>query len=262
MFINHEACSKFTVDLPQVSWEIPPAILELEAMNYTTDFPRPTNHTKWVGIVQRGGCSFDQKVLVMQEAGFSSVIVFNQMGDRLDETVRMSAHDLGDFINVFSTFMSRKDGLRLVTKILKETNPIVTISVFKPQWFSKKILLSGLVDMAVLFLLVVFTGTTFMMFGLCINIGHNLAVYGEFLVLETIQEASLLILSETLPSNQPQKLEKITFPSKILTIVDLSNDWKCGGIKGHENCPICIEELEIGHCVRELPCRHTFHSEW
>ena len=45
----------------------------------------------WTAMVVRGGCSFDEKVFRMEQAGFSHVIVYNyETGD--DIPVRMSSH--------------------------------------------------------------------------------------------------------------------------------------------------------------------------
>ncbi len=80
-------------------------------------------------------------------------------------------------------------------------------------------------------------------------------------LLETVQEAADLILTGGVPPPLP-KLEKIEFPIRMLTTSDFGKEWSCGGVKGHENCPICIEEFATGDKVRDLPCRHIFHSLW
>jgi hypothetical protein len=83
--VSHDACYPFTVQFPEYK-----IIDESPANeNITTD---AIETTEWIGIVQRGGCPFDQKVLRMQQAGFKAVFVFNHDLEPMDQTVRMSAH--------------------------------------------------------------------------------------------------------------------------------------------------------------------------
>jgi hypothetical protein len=198
----------------------------------------------------------------MQKAGFKTVLVFNQHGEK-DSTVRMSAHSLGNEITSVAAFLSRNDGIEIVSRIINSKQKYVEIELkqFDPIWISKEVLWSGFVDMIILLLLVIVTGTGFLLFGLAINFGHNYAVHGNFYFYETISEASILILNGQ-PNPNPPKLEKITFPTRILDEKDFVHEWSCGGLKGHENCPICIEEFQPGNTVRELPCRHIFHDTW
>jgi hypothetical protein len=200
----------------------------------------------------------------MQKAGFHTVLIFNQAGESKEATVRMSAHSLGNEITASAAFMTRANGIELVTKIIGSGKGygFLDIKPFDPLWISKDILWSGVVDMFVLLVLVVLTGSGFMTFGLIINLGHNYIVHGRFYFAETVREASLLILNGGSENPNPPKLDKITFPTRILDEKDFVHEWTCGGLKGHENCPICIEEFQVGNQVRELPCRHIFHAAW
>jgi hypothetical protein len=96
---------------------------------------------------------------------------------------------------------------------------MIVIQPFQPIWISKEILKSGLLDMLVLLLLVILTGSGFLIFGLMINVGHNMATHGEMLLSETIHEASMMILHGQLNLNPP-KLEKIPFPIYILQKIE------------------------------------------
>lgn len=199
----------------------------------------------------------------MQRAGFKTVLIYNQIGEHKDATVRMSAHSLGDDVVSFSAFLSRSQGQRLLSLI--RSNPSIAFLTIKDkntEWLSKQLILDGVVDMAVLFLLVVITGTSILFFGLILNFFHNYRVHGTFKVVETIHEASLIILAVANQTPSSPKLKTIPFPTRILAECDLVNEWRCGGIKGQDSCPICIEEFQIGDQVRELPCRHSFHDTW
>ena len=218
-------------------------------------------NVNWIGVVQRGGCPFDTKVLNMQKAGFKACLIFNNQNSNLEPSIRMSAHTLNHKITIFSAFMSREEGLEFSSIILQDTNPIFELRKRESIWISRDLLLAGIIDIIVLFVLVVVTGTSFILIGLSINLLHNLYTTGTLNLIQTLQEASILILSGQKTSNPP-KLSKITFPMRTLMPNTFSNCWREGGVKGHEQCPICIEEFVVGSKVRDLPCLHIFHVDW
>merc|ERR1719354_590657 len=247
--VRHPACSPFTQEFPEIDSS------KITGTQYNASV------SKWIGVVQRGGCPFDQKVFYMQQAGFQAVLIFNNNVEKGDVTVRMSAHSLGDEIYIFAGFLSRFDGMRLVSNLQIPKQPIFgVLSPKSNDFITKEILLNGLSDMAVLFVLVIFTGSGFLLFGLILNFIYNLAIYGELFAVETMHEASLIILAIANQEPSAPKLKTITFPLKTLTKSHLNNDWRLGGVKGQEACPICIEEYEMGDTVRELPCHHMFHD--
>lgn len=220
----------------------------------------------WIGLVERGGCPFDQKVYYMQKAGFSSVLVYNQLGEHKDASVRMSSHSMGGEITSFAAFLSRASGISLKYQLFgnngKSGVKFLEIKSKPIQWMSRQLLVNGLVDMAVLFLLVVITGSGFFLFGIVLNLSHNLFVHGQMFALETIHEACLVVLAVSNQIPTQPKLQSVEFPCRRLDETSLNNDWRHGGIKGQESCPICIEDFQIGDQVRELPCLHIFHDTW
>ena len=217
--------------------------------------------------MERGGCPFDQKVLNMQKAGFRAVLIYNGISEPRDVTVRMSAHALGSNVTSFAAFMSRSAGSSLNyfashLNLPSAATPIAKIETRSIQWISKKLFVNAVVDMVVLFVLVVVTGTGFFIFGIALNLIHNLFVHGRFYAIETIHEASLIILAVSNQTPNQPKLKTVEFPRRALDENSLQSDWRSGGIMGQESCPICIEDFQIGDQVRELPCQHIFHDTW
>jgi hypothetical protein len=75
------------------------------------------------------------------------------------------------------------------------------------------------------------------------------------------QEALDRIISQLMEQNQssnapgPASQEDIAaLPRKEVSVEDL-------GSEGRAECSICMEEVNIGEQVTELPCRHWFHHE-
>ncbi|KAJ2997408.1 hypothetical protein HDV02_005537 [Globomyces sp. JEL0801] len=264
MMIDNLACTSFEVDFPYIDTNTKAKYLQKDTqhLNITSDY-YGSDEINWIGVVGRGGCPFDQKVLMMELAGFHATIVVNHATDLQRSTVRMSAHSLGSTINSFSAFMSYKDGIELKEVLQEEMDEIhwIQISQNEIEWFTKRSLMKSVVEMLILFMLVVLTGSGLFILGLCLKLGHNLAVHGDMFIMQTIHEASMLVLA-TSPETNPPKLAKITFPTRIVQESDLVEEWKSGGLLGHDNCPICIEEFEIGDTLRQLPCQHVFHSNW
>ncbi|KAJ3268174.1 hypothetical protein HDV01_003357 [Terramyces sp. JEL0728] len=247
----------------QNDWQVTPALFgapfESEITDYKIDM-EIKDHSL-IGLVTRGGCEFDRKAFHMQNAGFTVALIYNNDNEQALANIRMSSHSMGDKVQIMAGFMNLYQATQLLDIIEDKQSHLLKITLPYQEWINKKIVISGLIDMLLLFALVVVTGTGFLLLGLAINIGHNLVTRGQFLTLETIHEASILILAIS-PSSNPPKLEKITFPTKILAESDLTASWKEGGIAGHESCPICIEEFEVGNVLRELPCHHVFHDTW
>ena len=282
MFVNVDGCREFEFEFPKFDQSLlGPAIIDdehdagtdglepgheleqvLEARSQNESrklgLQKPTKEVNWIAVVQRGGCPFDTKVLNMQRAGFKAALIFNNQ-QSLEPTIRMSAHS-DTKIDIFSAFMTRDEGLELASLVLQDT-VILELKSRHSVWMSRDLLLSGLIDIVVLFVLVVITGTTFIFLGLALNLLHNLYTTGTLNLVQTLQQASILILSGQKTTNPP-KLSKITFPKRILDTATINNSWREGGVKGHEQCPICIEEFVVGNTVRDLPCRHIFHTEW
>ena len=260
--VNHEACTEFTHEFPIITLDDCKGLTDDLTSNII--FQNNTNSLKWIGLVERGGCPFDQKIYNMQNAGFKAVLIYNQMMEQKDATVRMSAHSRGSDVTVFSGFMSRRSGsnLHYFAKYVPGSVPIVKLEMKPSLLVSKKLVMSALVDMWVLFILVVMTGTGFFVFGVTLNLIHNLFVHGQFYALETIHEASLIILAVSNQTPNQPKLKTVEFPRRSLDENSLLTDWRCGGIKGQESCPICIEDFQIGDQVRELPCQHIYHDTW
>ena len=266
--MNIDACREFIFEFPPLGPEtlklLTPPREEEPGIQQNTSKTLPK--INWIGVVQRGGCPFDTKVLNMQNAGFHTTLIFNSQ-NQIEQTIRMSAHTLVPSITTFSAFLNREDGLELSALLLQEKpgTSVYEIRRGENSWFSKELLMSGLIDVLVLFALVVVTGTTFITFGLMLNLLHNIYQTGHPNTLQTLQQASILILSGQKTTNPP-KLSRITFPKRFITQVNMMTNWKnsdCkGGIKGYESCPICIEEFTVGASVRDLPCMHVFHTEW
>jgi hypothetical protein len=264
LHVTHNACTSFEWNFPALH-ELDLEFMSQNEKNLVLSVNK-TNEIPWVGVVQRGGCPFDLKVLFMQKAGFTAVLVYNSARELREATVRMSSHDVGDKITVFSAFLSRGAGLALVSHI--NISKAITFINLKPklstfsEWINRKTILSGLTDMFVLFVLVVFTGSGFLMVGIFLNLSYNLFNHGDFMFFATLHEASMIILAVSNQSPSQPKLSRVEFPRRSIVEIDLTRDWRCGGVQGQESCPICIEEYQIGDQVRELPCRHLFHDTW
>ncbi|KAH6591372.1 hypothetical protein BASA50_008726 [Batrachochytrium salamandrivorans] len=147
---------------------------------------------------------------------------------------------------------------------------------------------SLLFDMLLLLASVFICGSCFLILCLILSIARNIVIFGRFYLQETIIEGSMIILSQgqySFNSNVvPAKLASIPFPVRILGVGDMAGlrhsskscldvldgcansaptslSWNQGDIQiSRDCCAICLDDFVVGSRVRELPCRHIFHS--
>ena len=158
-------------------------------------------------------------------------------------------------------FTTNQQGKKLIQAITQSSHQVILAKMSPTHW---GFLVDGHAFKDIAIRTLIRTVYTTIPLWIMLSIGffatliRNRIVYNEWQVRQTIE----YILFE--PITAAPKLDKITFPSKLLTENDIQNDktWKEGGVGISQGCAICLEEFSVGHETRELPCRHTFHATW
>lgn len=183
------------------------------------------NHGNYspVLLVERGGCTFELKVRIAQEAGYEAVVVYNNEDG--EELVTMSGDSAGIHINaVFVT----KETANMLLQYVKDMD---TICYILPAFES-----TAWSVMAVSFLSLLAVSAVLLTF--------------FFVRRYRIRHFSSRFLpnreARSLSSCEVKALPAVTYKSRETSVTDA--------------CAICLESYEVGEKLRVLPCHHDFHA--
>ncbi|KAI8981772.1 hypothetical protein BDF20DRAFT_818206, partial [Mycotypha africana] len=178
----------------------------------------------WIALVERGQCSFLQKVRAMQESGAIAVVV----GDRyFNGWITMYAPGDTSDIHIPSVFVAQHQYKRLLMKYV--------LLVHRP-----------LLDML---LVVVLSPAVMMLF-----------IYLTWQLRQRQRKKNDIAphnIVSRLPTYQFRREKK---SSNHKTISEEEGDGATDG-EGELLCAICLEEYLDGEVLRVLPCKHEFHTK-
>ncbi|XP_076975449.1 E3 ubiquitin-protein ligase RNF133 [Tamandua tetradactyla] len=94
---------------------VPPEGKTQNACNPNTSFGRPKDSETWLALIERGGCTFTQKIRVATEKGASGVIIYNFAGTG-NQVFPMSHQAFEDMVVVMIGNLKGTEILRLIQK--------------------------------------------------------------------------------------------------------------------------------------------------
>lgn len=94
---------------------VPPEGKIQNACNPSTTFGRSTNSERWLALIERGGCTFTQKIKVAVEKGASGVIIYNFPGTG-NQVFPMSHQVFEDIVVVMIGNLKGMEILHLIQK--------------------------------------------------------------------------------------------------------------------------------------------------
>lgn len=201
--------------------------------NGTKGQPLPANGIKWIALILRGNCNFEEKVKHAYMHGAAGVIIYNDKDDpRLD---KMKINDKER--NITAVFTTKAKGHELID-ILERQGYEVTIEIIEGSRHIRS--LANINRTSVLFVSVSFI--VLMIISLVWLVFYYVQ---RFRYLQTKDKQSRRLCNVA-----KRIIAKI--PTKSIKSDDKEIDNDC--------CAICIEPYKVTDVIRVLPCKHEFHK--
>ncbi|KAJ8298476.1 hypothetical protein KUTeg_025007 [Tegillarca granosa] len=208
-----------------------------------TNYSNPIPSTKWIALIERGDCPFEEKIFrAVKIYNASAVVIYKYIPNTLDpdkEIIKTGGKD------VVSIFIGIEEGNRLANLVDSGKNVTVRISVgerrdpgsssslYNPHNISKTSVLFVSISFIVLMI---------------ISLAWLVFYYIQRFRYAHAKER----LTRRLASAAKKAIAKI--PQRSLKIGDkeLETDF--------DQCAVCIEGYKPSDVIRSLPCRHIFHK--
>lgn len=182
----------------------------------------PTYNGRWIAVVRRSNCSFTDKILNAQRAGYDAVIVYNVGSNDL---LRMGSNNsaVANRVDIPSVFIGADDGYLIVKHFTYNKGPIrYVLELTDDLPFN---LANYLVPFA-------------------ITIGICFIVMLSFMIVKCVRDY--------------RRSRRHRLSSRSLKKLPI-HKFKKGD--PYECCAICLEDYVDNDKLRVLPCEHAYHSK-
>ncbi|KAM8732804.1 E3 ubiquitin-protein ligase RNF130 isoform 2-T2 [Acanthopagrus schlegelii] len=195
-----------------------------------TRFLVPHRSVHWVALLQRGNCTFKEKILKAAAYNATAVLIYN---NSTDQTVKMGHEGTGDTVAVMITEVYGKEILAHL-----ERNLTVLVSVVVGQRGpTKNINRGSLVFVSISFIVLMIISSAWLIFYFIQKIRYTSARDRSQ---RRLGDAAKKAIGK-LTTRTVKKGDKETDPD-------------------FNHCAVCIEAYQLNDVVRILPCKHVFHK--
>ncbi|XP_063148289.1 E3 ubiquitin-protein ligase RNF130 [Candoia aspera] len=196
-----------------------------------TRFQVPPNTKQWIALLQRGNCTFKQKILRAASHNASAVVIYNNVSG--EEPVTMTHQGTGDIVTVMITEMKVKE---ILNYLEKNMSILISIAV-GTRYPSKNVNRSSLVFVSVSFIVLMIISSAWLIFYFIQKIRYTSARDRNQ---RRLGDAAKKAVGK-LTARTVKKGDKETDPD-------------------FDHCAVCIESYKQNDVVRILPCKHVFHK--
>ncbi|KAM6953646.1 E3 ubiquitin-protein ligase RNF130 isoform 1-T1 [Aplochiton taeniatus] len=206
-------------------------VVDRQGCNPHTRFNVPPRTVQWVALLQRGNCTFKEKILKASAFNATAVLIYNNSSK--EETVKMGHEGTGDTVAVMITEKYGKE-----IRDLLEQNLTVLVSVVVGQrGQAKNINRGSLVFVSISFIVLMIISSAWLIFYFIQKIRYTSARDRSQ---RRLGDAAKKAIGK-LTTRTVKKGDKETDPD-------------------FNHCAVCIEGYQLNDVVRILPCKHVFHK--
>nr|XP_033783476.1 E3 ubiquitin-protein ligase RNF130 isoform X3 [Geotrypetes seraphini] len=196
-----------------------------------TRFNVPPNTKHWIALLQRGNCTFKEKILRAASHNATAVVIYNNVSK--EEPVTMSYPGTGVIVAIMITEARGKEILSYV-----ERNMSVFMAIaFGTRNTSKNFNRGSLVFVSISFIVLMVISSAWLIFYFIQKIRYTSARDRNQ---RRIGDAAKKAVGK-LTTRTVKKGDKETDPD-------------------FDHCAVCIESYKQSDVVRILPCKHVFHK--
>uniref|UniRef100_UPI0037E89134 E3 ubiquitin-protein ligase RNF130 n=1 Tax=Semicossyphus pulcher TaxID=241346 RepID=UPI0037E89134 len=205
-------------------------VVDRQGCDPNTRFLVPPRSVHWVALLQRGNCTFKEKILKAAAYNATAVLIYN---NSTNKTVKMGHEGTGDTVAVMITEAYGKEILAHL-----ERNLTVLVSVVVgDRGSSKNINRGSLVFVSISFIVLLIISSAWLIFYFIQKIRYTSARDRSQ---RRLGDAAKKAIGK-LTTRTVKKGDKETDPD-------------------FNHCAVCIEAYQLNDVVRILPCKHVFHK--
>ncbi|XP_010294111.1 PREDICTED: E3 ubiquitin-protein ligase RNF130, partial [Phaethon lepturus] len=191
-----------------------------------TRFQVPPNTKQWIALLQRGNCTFREKILRAASHNATAVVIYNNISS--EEPVTMTHQGTGDIVAVMITESKVKEILNYLEKNISVLMAIAVGSRVPPKNFSR----GSLVFVSISFIVLMIISSAWLIFYFIQKIRYTSARDRNQ---RRLGDAAKKAIGK-LTTRTVKKGDKETDPD-------------------FDHCAVCIESYKQNDVVRILPCK-------
>ncbi|KAM4677743.1 E3 ubiquitin-protein ligase RNF130 isoform 2-T2 [Discoglossus pictus] len=196
-----------------------------------TRFHVPPNTKHWIALLQRGNCTFREKILRAASHNASAVVIYNNSSK--EATVTMTHQGTGDIVAIMIT---EAKGREILSYVERNISVLMAISV-APRSQNKNFSKGSLVFVSISFIVLMIISSAWLIFYFIQKIRYTSARDRNQ---RRLGDAAKKAIGK-LTTRTVKKGDKETDPD-------------------FDHCAVCIECYKQNDIVRVLPCKHVFHK--
>ncbi|XP_012713585.2 E3 ubiquitin-protein ligase RNF130 [Fundulus heteroclitus] len=203
-------------------------VVDRQGCDPNTRFLVPPRNVHWVALLQRGNCTFREKILKAAAYNATAVLVYN---NSTDKTVKMGHEGTGDIVAVMIT---EAYGKEILAHLERNLTVVVSLSYRNPN---KNMNRGSLVFVSISFIVLMIISSAWLI----------------FYFIQKIRYSSSRDRSQRRLGDAAKKaIGKLT--TRTVKKGDKETD------PDFNHCAVCIEAYQLNDVVRILPCKHVFHK--